>query len=71
MARHGLYEDRENNRARGANVTSASSGKIGRRQRVWPSIGRLVLVLPGASALSKRAHHSPSKMRGMASSFVR
>jgi hypothetical protein len=29
-ARHGLYKERENNRARGVKATSASSGKMGR-----------------------------------------
>jgi hypothetical protein len=42
----------------GLKRTSASSGKIGRGQRVWPSDFRLALDEPGASMLIIRAHQS-------------
>jgi hypothetical protein len=49
---------RSNRSAIGRKATFESSGKIGRRQRVCPSVGRLALVEPGASTLMSLAHQS-------------
>ena len=48
----------EHSFACGANGTAPSSGKSGRRHNRWPKVGRLALVLPGASTTTRRAHQS-------------
>ena len=52
--RHENFQARRKSFTLGLNATSLSRGKIGRRQRVWPSLRKFALVAPGASTFTKR-----------------